>query len=97
MNAKVKEWNDKTAIEKILTVRGTGLREEIYDVALAELAAKDAELESLRAEIDKALSKIHGARKTTASDPDNVWCRQATIILNEVYKELAATLERVTK
>lgn len=29
---------------------------------------------------------IDMARRITASDPDNVWCRQATIVLNEALR-----------
>jgi hypothetical protein len=39
---------------------------------------KGKEVEELRLAIDKA-------RRLTASDPNNQWCRQATIILNAAY------------
>ena len=42
----------------------------------------------LERERDERLRVIDGARRETASDPDNRWCRNATIILNAALKPL---------
>ena len=77
---------------------GCALTHQLRDsvsVATKELDAKDAEIATLRAalaqqeDLSRAWDRVRAleetvdrARRETASDPDNRWCRNATIILN---------------
>jgi hypothetical protein len=61
-----------------------GVMAEVDRIVKEALAEQSRTISRLRGLIDKA-------RRNTASDPDNIWCRQATIILNQALATTAAT------
>lgn len=55
-------------------------------------ASRDAEIAAIEAKLNKEIADLaHRVRQITACDPENIYCRQATIVLNEAYR---AALER---
>ena len=68
MNNKIKQWNELSAIEKIMKVRGSGLRDDIYEQAETELAALRAERDRLREALENLLRRIDEHFETTSGD-----------------------------
>jgi hypothetical protein len=50
-----------------------------------ELVSKEMKMTDETVRVEELRSVIDKARRLTASDPDNQWCRQATIILNAAF------------
>ena len=50
-------------------------------------ASRDAEIAAIEAKLNKEIADLaHKVRQITACDPENIYCRQATIVLNEAYR-----------